>query len=195
MQDKPNNRSFSLTLIVGLAVAVLAAGGGATWFTMNALKSPTTTPSPTNLTAQEKGIQVYWLSATDTDIKFEPSTVKIQDSQDKQQSLEKAFQALLAGPSDSNYTTTIPKDTKLLALSIAADGVHLNLSKEFAEGGGSASMTGRLGQILYTASTFDPNIPVWIEVEGEPLEVLGGEGLMVNQPMTRQDFVENFGQN
>jgi len=34
---------------------------------------------------------------------------------------------------------------------------------------------------------------VWLDVEGEPLTLLGGEGLIVSQPMTRSDVAAEFG--
>jgi spore germination protein GerM len=53
-------------------------------------------------------------------------------------------------------------------------------------------MTGRVAQILYTATSLQPTAKVWIDVEGKPLETLGGEGLELKQPLTRQGFEQNF---
>ncbi|MBD2019453.1 spore germination protein, partial [Leptolyngbya sp. FACHB-36] len=33
---------------------------------------------------------------------------------------------------------------------------------------------------------------VWLFVEGEPLETLGGEGLMLDQPISRESFEKEF---
>ena len=70
--------------------------------------------------------------------------------------------------------------------------VYVDLSPEFTQGGGSASMIGRLGQVVYTATTLNPNSQVWLSVGGKLLTVLGGEGLEIPQPITRPIFDQEF---
>ena len=198
----PEKNRLSPGLLVGVAVAVLAAGAATAWWTINSLKTPPLAPTPSQPSApaqnpvtqppQESSVQVYWLDSSGDSLELLPSTVTVQRSEQPQEVLRSAFSQLLEGPKDEEFTSTIPQGTNLLGVSVEQDGVHVNLSQEFTVGGGSASMSGRLGQIIYTATSLNPDAPVWLDVEGEPLEVLGGEGLVIDQPMTRQDFDENF---
>ena len=51
-------------------------------------------------------------------------------------------------------------------------------------------MMGRVAQVVYTATGFDEVDAVRFFVEGVPLDVLGGEGLIIDEPQTRSDWVE-----
>lgn len=155
------------------------------------IPSPVTT-SPTPPEVTEKSLNLYWLKDTGTKLELVPSPVRVQAGDKPNNLLQAVFRALLDGSNNSNLATAIPDGTKLRSLEVKADGVHINLSQEFTSGGGSASMSGRLGQVVYTATALDPNASVWISVEGKKLEVLGGEGLEVEQPLTRQKFREDF---
>ncbi|MEG5161916.1 GerMN domain-containing protein [Microcoleus sp. AT3-A2] len=159
--------------------------------TPNALipKSPQPKPLPQT---DVQTVQVYWVK--DASGKFEgvPTKVAVKQADNPDAALQAAFNSLLAGPKDGTVSSEIPNGTKLRGLSVKNDGVYVDLSAEFTSGGGSNSMTGRLGQVIYTATSLQPNTKVWISVEGKPLELLGGEGLEVAQPSTRQSFDKNF---
>ncbi|WP_445241679.1 GerMN domain-containing protein [Microcoleus vaginatus] len=152
-------------------------------------KSPQPKPLPQT---DVQTVQVYWVK--DASGKFEgvPTKVAVKQADKPDAALQAAFNSLLAGPKDGTVSSEIPNGTKLRGLSVKNDGVYVDLSAEFTSGGGSNSMTGRLGQVIYTATSLQPNTKVWISVEGKPLELLGGEGLEVAQPSTRQSFDKNF---
>ncbi|MBV8884672.1 MAG: GerMN domain-containing protein [Chroococcidiopsidaceae cyanobacterium CP_BM_RX_35] len=194
-------------VVVGIVAAMVAAGGGAAWWTVHSANSPTNPPPPTTTTlppptsplrsplaakAEIQTAQVYWLKDTDKHLELVKSSVKLKAANQPDAVLAAAFNRLLAGPTDAGVSSTIPRGTKLRDVKTKSDGVHVNLSQEFTSGGGSDSMTGRIGQVLYTATSLEPSAKVWISVEGKPLTVLGGEGLELEQPLTRQGFQQNF---
>ncbi|MEB3357996.1 MAG: GerMN domain-containing protein [Synechococcales bacterium] len=205
--DRPSRRRLPIGVMAGLSAAVLAAGGGTAWWTLNSLQTRTpdqpvveepvdSTPSVESPTSEqppttalvETAAQVYWVEVAGTEFELVPAGVMAETASDPEVVLTAAFDSLLDGPDEAAGFSEIPEGTELLDLSVEADGVYVNLSEDFQVGGGSASMMGRLGQVIYTASSLEPAEPVWLSIEGEPIEYLGGEGIPVDQPMTREDF-------
>jgi spore germination protein GerM len=146
-------------------------------------QSPTPVPNATETVAQ-----VFWLQDTGTNLELVPTEIRMEPDMSDSETLAAAFEQLMQGPAATEMASSIPAETELNAVEIREDGVHVDLSDEFELGGGSASMMGRLGQVIYTATTLDPDANVWISIDGDPLKLLGGEGLIVDQPMTRADF-------
>ena len=105
-----------------------------------------------------------------------------------------AVNALLAGPSTGekgrSITSSVPAGSQLLGLKIEAGVATVDLSKEFESGGGSASVMGRLGQMVYTLTQFPTVKSVVFQIEGETKTVFSGEGVVLDKPATRADFVD-----
>ena len=103
-----------------------------------------------------------------------------------------AMRALLAGPTSGEKAaglgTTIPKGTDLLGLSISDGMATVDLSARFDSGGGSLSMTARVAQVVYTLTRFPTVRTVTFLMDGQPIEALGGEGLMLSDPQRRADW-------
>jgi germination protein M len=103
-----------------------------------------------------------------------------------------ALDSLLAGPSASERSagvqTQIPAGTQLLALSIANKVATVDLTSEYESGGGTASMTMRLAQIVCTLDQFQSVKGVLFQLDGRPVDVLGGEGIVIDHPLTCRDY-------
>ncbi len=85
-------------------------------------------------------------------------------------------------------SSTIPDETELIGVEDSEGVALVDLSGEFEFGGGSLSMMGRVAQVVYTATRFQNVNAVRFLLEGEPLDVLGGEGLIIEEPQTREDW-------
>ncbi|TDB36892.1 MAG: hypothetical protein D9V44_10305 [Actinobacteria bacterium] len=103
-----------------------------------------------------------------------------------------AVRELLKGPNadEKSYGlgTTVPEGTKLLGVSVANKVATVDLTGTFESGGGSLSMTMRLTQVVYTLTQFKTIDSVRFALDGKPVTVFGGEGVMLDKPLTRLSF-------
>jgi spore germination protein GerM len=141
-------------------------------------------------------IVTYWLQDTGTNFELMPMTETVAiDPTTTSGDLTTATIALdrlLSQVAPNNAGQAIPAGVTVNRLERQADGIYLDLSPEFTSGGGSASMQGRLAQVVYTVTEGEAETPVWLSIAGEPLTLLGGEGLEVPYPITRETFEANF---
>ncbi|MGB3510872.1 MAG: GerMN domain-containing protein [Microcoleaceae cyanobacterium] len=164
----------------------------------NVVKSPDSKKFPSAIQPEteavtQKTVELYWVKDNPAgEIDLVSSAFTLEAPDEPEAVLKVAFNRLLAGPTDEMAFSAIPEGTKLQALTVENNGIYIDLSEEFTSGGGSASMISRLGQVIYTASSLKPDAKVWIFVGGKPLEILGGEGLEVSQPTTRDNFQQEY---
>ena|GEM_PF-271413 len=99
---------------------------------------------------------------------------------------------LLAGPTAEEealgMSTSIPEGTEYIGTTIDQGIATVDLSGEFESGGGSFSMAARLAQVVYTLTQFPTVDFVTFTLDGEPVEVFGGEGIVMDRPVSRKDF-------
>jgi germination protein M len=105
-----------------------------------------------------------------------------------------AMEALLEGPTTQEEAAgvfdAIPEGTTFLGLDIEDGVATVDLSEEYASGGGTLSMSMRLAQVVFTLTQFPTVEGVEFKLDGRPVEVFSGEGIILNHPVDRSDYEE-----
>ncbi len=139
----------------------------------------------------QQTMSLYWLTAPGSDIYYVEQQQSFR-AMGQADGIRASLETLIQGSADPRLTSAIPPDTQILGIRVEGDDIFLNLSEHFTSGGGSTMMLGRITQLLYTATSSNPAARLWISVNGEALNTLGGEGLIIDQPLTRASFAPNF---
>ena len=107
-----------------------------------------------------------------------------------------AVRELLVGPMPAEHglVTMIPAGTQLLGVTIDSRVATVDLTGTFESGGGSASMLGRLAQLVYTVTQFPTVDTIRLRLDGQPVESIGGEGVMVGAGLGRTDSTSSLPQ-
>lgn len=100
-----------------------------------------------------------------------------------------ALTELLDGPTAreraDGLSSAIPSGTTLRDISLADGVATVDLSGRFDDGGGSASMLGRVAQVVATLTRFPTVERVAFRIDGKPVEAIGGKGVVVDPPVGR----------
>ncbi|MFI3257666.1 MAG: GerMN domain-containing protein [Spirochaetales bacterium] len=107
--------------------------------------------------------------------------------------LTDALKALLAGPnsdeSSKGYISLIPEKSELISASIRDRIATVNFTEDFAFNRyGVEGYLGQLIQVVYTATAFNTIDSVQFLIEGENMPYLGGDGVWIGTPLTRESF-------
>lgn len=107
-----------------------------------------------------------------------------------------AMEALLAGPtpgeSAAGVTTAIPDGTRLLGLVIEEGTATVDLSPAYESGGGTLGLTLRLAQVACTLDQFRTVDGVRFALAGRPVRVFSGNGIVLEEPVSCDDYRDHL---
>ena len=106
--------------------------------------------------------------------------------------LNELLNGLTAEERARGLSSSIPPKTRLRAVQVRNGVVRADFTREVEAGGGSASMLGRFWQVVYTATQFKDAPKVQILIEGQEREAMGGEGVIIGQPVSRPPTQPRF---
>lgn len=107
--------------------------------------------------------------------------------------LTDALSALLSGPSEgeirSGLVSLIPRGTKLKSVTVRGSTALVDLGDGFMYNRyGPEGYGAQLKQIVYTATSFPSVQDVQILIDGQRKDYLGGEGVFIGKPLSRNSF-------
>lgn len=83
--------------------------------------------------------------------------------------------------------TEVPAGSEVINITEQSDKVVVNLNSSFVTGGGTESLYKRLYQLIKTVN-LNSKIPVYLYIDGQRADVVGGEGIMLSQPLTNSSL-------
>lgn len=106
---------------------------------------------------------------------------------------EYAISELVSAPTkwekSKGFTSEIPQGTKVLSVRETKDNIMIDLSTAFESGGGAESTYIKVKQVIKTAKA-NTNLPVYLYINGKQADVIGGEGIMIKQPLSERSLDE-----
>ncbi len=107
--------------------------------------------------------------------------------------LRHAVTSLILGPKQTERNagiySEVPTSTTVLHVYDNEDKVIIDLSSGFVYGAGTESVYKRLFQLIKTVNR-NTDKPAYLYIDGKQADVIGGDGIMITQPLSEQSIGE-----
>ena len=171
----PSVRTFGRTALI---VTLLALAAGGAWGFWRMRTAPASQVYLVTYEAPRFSLATVSRERLTRDVESDPLAYSVE-----------RVAALVSGPTmeeqSKGLSSAVPEGTSVLAASFRDGELTVNLSFNFADGGGTASMQARLEQIRWTLTEAAVVERLTLEMDGRPLDVLGGEGLWLDPTWSR----------
>ena len=115
------------------------------------------------------------------------------DTSKEKSCLAFAIQELINSPTNweksKGLSSEIPSNTKVISVREGNNNIFVDLSSEFEGGGGAESLYIRIHQVIKTILA-NTNSPAYLYINGKQADVIGGEGIMIKQPLSERSLDE-----
>ena len=142
-------------------------------------------------TKAKEFINVYFIGKNEHNEEVYKAVKRVYNEDVDGSKIRFAVNCLIRGPKPEEQQkgvyTEIPLGSQVINVTEMSDKVVVNLNSAFVTGGGTESLYKRLYQLIKTVK-LNSALPVYLFIDGQRADVVGGEGIMLSQPLSNSSL-------
>lgn len=142
-------------------------------------------------TKSKEYVNVYFIGKNEHNEEVYKAVKRVYNKDVDGSKIRFAINSLIQGPKQEERQrgvyTEVPSGSEVINISEQKDKVIINLTSAFVNGGGTDSLYKRLYQLIKTAK-LNSNLPVYLYIDNQRADVVGGEGIMLTQPLSNSSL-------
>lgn len=140
---------------------------------------------------EKEYVNVYFIGKNEHNEEVYKAVKRVYNKDVDGSKIRYSVNCLIRGPrpeeKQKGVYTEIPQSSQIINITETSDKVVVNLNSAFVNGGGTESLYKRLYQLIKTVK-LNTNLPVYLFIDGQRADVVGGEGIMLSQPLSNSSL-------
>lgn len=136
-------------------------------------------------------INVFFIGRNEHDEEVYKAVKRVYNKDVDGSKIKFAIYSLINGPKPNERQkgvyTEIPASSQVINIQESPEKIIVNLNSSFVNEGGADSLYKRLYQLIKTAK-LNSSVPVYLYINGQRADVIGGEGIMLSQPLSNSSL-------